>query len=69
MVEIQVDQRVELTHDIPELGLRRGEKGTVCSRWFKPAMIYEIEFRNDTSKASIRALLKPEQIMGAYRLD
>ena len=65
MTAIQIDQQVELTRDIPELGLHRGDKGIVCSTWFKPATMYEIEFHKNTSIAVIRALLKPEQIMGA----
>jgi hypothetical protein len=40
MTEMQVDQRVQLTQDIPELGLQCGEVGLVCSTWLRPATAY-----------------------------
>ena len=62
MTEIQIDERVELMQDIPELGLRRGEIGLVCSMWFRPATAYEVEFRRKVSQCGVRALLMRGQI-------
>jgi hypothetical protein len=63
MIEIQVDQRVQLIQDIPELGLRRGEVGLVCSTWFSPGTAYEVEFRRKVPECLMRALLMPNQII------
>jgi hypothetical protein len=64
MTDIQVDERVQLTQDVPELGLHRGEVGLVCSTWFRPATAYEVEFQRKMPDISIRALLRPNQIAG-----
>ena len=64
MTEIQVDQCVQLIQDIPELGLRRGEVGIVCSTWLTPPTAYEVEFQRKLSDGLIRALLLPNQITG-----
>jgi hypothetical protein len=58
----QVDERVWLKMDIPELGLRCGEAGVVCSMWFSPATAYEVEFREPPLNYPIRALLLGNQI-------
>jgi hypothetical protein len=60
MTEIQVDGDVQLTQDIPELGLHCGEIGRVCSTWFGGA--YEVEFRREMPHFSIRALLVHGQL-------
>ncbi|MGE5610899.1 MAG: DUF4926 domain-containing protein [Bacillota bacterium] len=62
MRQIQVDQRVRLTHDVPELELHRGEIGLVCSTWFSPATAYEVEFRHGLPSYGMRALLMSSQI-------
>ena len=64
MTEVRVDQRVQLMHDIPELELHSGEVGLVCSTWFTPATIYEVEFRRKILGCPIRAMLMPSQITG-----
>jgi hypothetical protein len=64
MTEINVDEQVQLTQDIPELGLRRGETGRVCSTWFRPTTAYEVEFQRDMPDCSIRALLMVKQLAG-----
>ncbi len=64
MTEIQVDGRVQLMQDIPELGLRRGDIGFVCSTWFSPGTAYEVEFRRELPNCHMRALLMPNQIAG-----
>jgi len=61
---MQVDQRVQLMRDIPELGLHHGEVGLVCSTWFRPAAAYEVEFQQKMSHCLMRALLMPNQITG-----
>jgi len=62
MIEVQVDARVQMIQDIPELGLHRGEMGFVCSTWFAPTTAYEVEFRRKMPECWIRALLMPAQI-------
>ena len=62
MTEIKVDERVRLTKDLPELGLRRGDMGVVCSTWFHPSTAFEVEFQPRTPGYSMRALLMPNQI-------
>jgi hypothetical protein len=64
MSEIKVDEQVQLTQDIPELGLYRGEMGRVCSTWFRPTTAYEVEFQRDMPDCSIRALLMIKQLVG-----
>lgn len=62
MRQIQVDQHVRLTHDMPELELHRGEIGLVCSTWFGPATAYEVEFQHKLPSYGMRALLMSNQI-------
>ena len=62
MTEVQVDERVQLMQDIPELGLHRGEVGLVCSTWFAPTTAYEVEFRRKMPDCWIRALLMSGQL-------
>jgi hypothetical protein len=64
MTDIQVDEHVQLTKDIPELGLRCGELGLVCSIWFNPTSAYEVEFRREMPNCGMRALLMHNQIRG-----
>ena len=64
MTEIQVDEQVQLIQDIPEMGLHRGEVGTVCSTWFEPAVAYEVEFQREIPDCSIRAMLTLKEIRG-----
>lgn len=56
-----VNERVHLTVDIPNLGLHRGEVGSVCSIWSLDSDAYEVEFR-ETDQYPVRALLMREQI-------
>ena len=64
MTLIQVEEPVELTLDIPELGLHRGDHGMVCSTWFNPIVAYEVEFQQKTPESVVRALLLRNQIKG-----
>ena len=60
MPELSIDQRVRLVRDVPELELRSGDEGIVCSRWFSPEAAYEIEF-DPPGYCKTRALLSAEQ--------
>ena len=53
---------VRLLKDIPELGLRRGQIGAVCSTWFSPAIAYEVEFEPPGEACTRRVLLLVDQI-------
>ena len=61
----QVDRPVRLVQDIPELGLRSGQVGVVCSTWFSPTPAYEVEFRPLGRNGPTRALLLENQIQPA----
>ena len=58
----QIARYVRLMQDIPELGLRSGEVGVVCSEWFAPATAYEVEFQPAGLSCGTRALLLAHQI-------
>ena len=62
MADIKADERVRLTKDLPELGLRRGDTGVVCSTWFDPSTAFEVEFQSHDPGCSVRALLMRNQI-------
>ena len=66
MTEPQVDDRVQLMLDIPELGLRRGDLGLVCSTWFSPTIAYEVEFWHKILGYGLRALLMSNQIQKEF---
>ena len=56
----EVDCPVRLLEDIPQLGLRSGEVGVVCSTWFAPTPAYEVEFQPRGS--ATRVLVRQDQI-------
>jgi hypothetical protein len=60
MDTIRVDKPVRLADDLPNLGLRRGRVGTVCSHWGIAGSTYEVEFGRCGD--SVRVLLTPRQI-------
>ena len=62
MTDIDTDERVKLTQDLPELGLHRGDIGVVCSKWFRPSTAFEVEFQPHTPGCSVRALVMRNQI-------
>jgi hypothetical protein len=62
MRQPHVDDTVRLTQDIPELQLRQGDVGVVCSTWFSPADAYEVEFVPSGLNEHTRALLLAEQL-------
>ena len=57
-----VDEHVHLKKDIPNLGLHCGEEGSVCSTWFSPAVVFEVEFRQPGQNCGVRALLLEKEI-------
>lgn len=57
-----VDDRVRLTHDVPELELCRGTVGVVRSTWLAPRRAYEVEFNLTGLDSATRALLLEEQV-------
>ena len=61
MRQPHVDDLVRLRHDIPELQLKQGDVGVVCSTWFSPSEAYEVEFGPGLD-GNIRALLLAEQL-------
>ncbi|MCA1635046.1 MAG: DUF4926 domain-containing protein [Acidobacteria bacterium] len=54
---------VELTEDLPEFGLRRGERGTVVEAFDSPEEAYMLEFVDESGSPSRLAYgVKPDQI-------
>ncbi len=62
MTKPKADERVCLMQDVPELGLRRGDTGVVCSTWFDPGTAFEVEFQPRARGFPVRVLLMPNQI-------
>ena len=58
----EIDDKVRLIRDIPELSLLRGEIGIVRSTWFAPTVAYEVEFQKTGLNSITRALLLREQL-------
>jgi hypothetical protein len=61
MRQPHVDDLVRLTQDVPELQLKQGDIGVVCSTWFSPNETYEVEFGPGLD-GHTRALLLAEQL-------
>jgi hypothetical protein len=62
MTQVRAEELVQLTQDLPELGLYRGAVGLVCSTWFDPNTAFEVEFQPDGQDSRVRTLLMPHQI-------
>lgn len=62
MRQPHVNDMVRLTQDIPELRLRQGDVGVVCSTWFAPSEAYEVEFMPTGLAEQTRALLLARQL-------
>jgi len=62
MTQVRAEELVQLTQDLPELGLYRGAVGLVCSTWFDPNTASEVEFPPDGQDSRVRTLLMPHQI-------
>ena len=65
----EVNRPVRLLQDIPELGLRSGEVGVVCSTWFAPTPAYEVEFQPKPRGSACRALVSRSQIQPTDEAD
>ena len=57
-----INDSVRLTKDIPELSLRRGTVGIICSKWCSPVDAFEVEFGPPGLDEATRALLSAEQL-------
>ena len=53
---------VRLKQAIPELQLRAGAVGTVCSMWLQPHTAYEVEFCEPGLGGAVRVLLLEQQL-------
>ena len=58
----KIDDHVRLTRDIPELGVRDGESGVVCSAWSEPTLAFEVEFGSTATHGVVRALVVDERL-------
>lgn len=63
MPVLRVNDAVELAVGIPELQLRPGEQGVICSVWCAPVTAYEVEFTCDAGGYRSRALVMAEQVI------
>ncbi|HVT87597.1 MAG TPA: hypothetical protein VHD56_01985 [Tepidisphaeraceae bacterium] len=57
MRQPHIDEHVRVTHEIPELSLRQGDRGVVRSIWCSPNNFYEIEFDRDGTDLPDRCLV------------
>jgi tetratricopeptide (TPR) repeat protein len=53
---------VELTEDLPEYGLKRGERGAVVGAFDEPDEAYDLEFVDESGKSKFAYAIKPRQI-------
>ena len=53
---------VELTEDLPEYGLKRGERGAVVAVFDEPDDAYDLEFVDESGKSKFAYSVKPGQI-------
>lgn len=61
MTGVEIHSVVALLEDLPEVGLVRGQVGTVVENW-APG-VYEVEFADDTERTNAMVALKAEQLM------
>lgn len=62
--EIKILDPVAVIEDIPDLGLRRGEVGTVVEVWKDGA--FEVEFSDETGEAYAFAALASDKLIPLY---
>jgi hypothetical protein len=60
---LRAGQRITLARDVPQQYLSRGQAGIVCSHWFDPSPVYEVEFVSDLTGEAVRVLLSPDDIV------
>jgi hypothetical protein len=53
---------VELTEDLPEYGLKKGERGAVITAFDEPREAYDLEFVDESGESRFAYSVKPEQI-------
>lgn len=54
---------VELTEDLPEFGLKRGDRGAVVAAFDEPNEAYDLEFVDEAGKSKFAYSLRPDQIV------
>jgi len=62
MSSVEVDDRVVVLEDVPDHSLLRGQEGVVCSLWFLPNRVIEVEFLCSITGEVTRVLLMSHQI-------
>ncbi len=62
MWQPQLNDRVRLLHDVPDLLLHSGDVGVVKSVWFAPQTAYEVEFEQPKSAYRVRKILQPAEV-------
>jgi hypothetical protein len=65
----RVGNRVRLKTDVAPLGLQCGDTGLVCSTWFSPVTVFEVEFQQLGMSYPVRALLWAGQIEADEQLQ
>ena len=53
---------VELTEDLPEYDLKRGERGAVVAAFDEPDEAYDLEFVDESGESRFAYAVKPGQI-------
>jgi tetratricopeptide (TPR) repeat protein len=54
---------VELTEDLPEYGLKKGERGAVITAFDEPREAYDLEFVDESGESRFAYSVRPEQIV------
>lgn len=54
---------VELTEDLPEYGLKRGERGTVVVAFDEPSEAYDLEFVDECGRSRFAYSVQPNLIL------
>lgn len=54
---------VELAEDLPEYGLKRGERGTVVVAFDEPSEAYDLEFVDEDGQSRFAYSVRPNQIL------
>src|SRR4051812_22438768 len=54
---------VELSEDLPEFGLKKGEIGAVIVAFDNPGEAYDLEFVDESGKSRFAYAVKPNQII------
>ena len=56
---------VEVLEDLPQFGVKRGERGAVVEVFDEPEEAYMVEFVDESGKSRIADWVKPDQITTA----